>query len=130
MYNFVTLVLFHVMSFVMLCHVIWGCVVSCHVHWTVYVQVESKAKNQHFFEILLVLKIGLGPAAYFYVGKHGTEIQNANTIGIKIPYPENSNGKLRGFRSETIKIKLPSEIRFQVKFSMTSKYYRLEIFLF
>ena len=47
------------------------------------------------------------------MGKHGTEIQNANTIGIKIPYPENSNGKLRGFNSETIKIKLPSEIRLQ-----------------
>ena len=47
------------------------------------------------------------------MGRHGTEIQNANSIGIKIPYPENSNEKLPGFKSETIKIRLPGGIRLQ-----------------
>ena len=35
-----------------------------------------------------------------------------NKIGIKIPYPENSNGGLRRINGETIIIKLPSEIKF------------------
>jgi len=55
---------------------------------------------------------GKGPAAFFYVGKKGTEIKNANSDGIRLPYPENSDQKLGEFNGETIKINLPKEIRF------------------
>merc|ERR1719150_2795844 len=55
---------------------------------------------------------GKGPDVYFYVGKKGTEIKNANIDGIRLPYPENSDQKLGKFNGETIKINLPKEIRF------------------
>merc|ERR1711994_550496 len=55
---------------------------------------------------------GKGPDVYFYVGKKGTEIKNANIDGIRLPYPENSDQKLGEFNGETIKINLPKEIRF------------------
>ena len=56
--------------------------------------------------------IGKGPDVYFYVGKKGTEIKNANIDGIRLPYPENSDQKLGKFNGETIKINLPKEIKF------------------
>merc|ERR1719150_286988 len=31
---------------------------------------------------------GKGPDVYFYVGKKGTEIKNANINGIRLPYPD------------------------------------------
>ena len=46
------------------------------------------------------------------MGKKGTEIKNANSDGIRIQYPENSDQILGEFKSETIKIKLPDQIRF------------------
>merc|ERR1711902_111382 len=55
---------------------------------------------------------GKGPDVYFYVGKKGTEIKNANIDGIRLPYPENSDQKLGKFNGETIKINLPKEIKF------------------
>ena len=58
------------------------------------------------------MQIGKGPDVYFYVGKKGTEIKNANIDGIRLPYPENSDQKLGKFNGETIKINLPKEIRF------------------
>merc|ERR1719288_465484 len=54
---------------------------------------------------------GKGPDVYFYVGKKGTEIKNANIDGIRLPYPENSDQKLGKFNGETIKINLPKEIK-------------------
>merc|ERR1719245_1128617 len=38
---------------------------------------------------------GKGPDVYFYVGKKGTEIKNANIDGIRLPYPENSLQQVR-----------------------------------
>merc|ERR1712165_571518 len=40
------------------------------------------------------------------------EIKNANSDGIRLLYPENSDQKLGEFNGETIKINLPKEIRF------------------
>ena len=47
------------------------------------------------------------------MGKSGTKIRDANSIGIKIPYPEDSNGRLTAFNGETIKFKLPTEIKLE-----------------
>ena len=66
----------------------------------------------HKIFFLLFMQIGKGPDVYFYVGKNGTEIKNANIDGIRLPYPENSDQKLGKFNGETIKINLPKEIRF------------------
>merc|ERR1711983_729630 len=68
--------------------------------------------NEMVLEIKNFKYDGKGPAAFFYVGKKGTEIKNANSDGIRVPYPENSDQKLGEFNGETIKINLPKEIRF------------------
>merc|ERR1711983_366847 len=68
--------------------------------------------NEMVLEIKNFKYDGKGPDVYFYVGKKGTEIKNANIDGIRLPYPENSDQKLGEFNGETIKINLPKEIRF------------------
>jgi len=68
--------------------------------------------NEMVLEIKNFKYDGKGPDVYFYVGKKGTEIKNANIDGIRLPYPENSDQKLGKFNGETIKINLPKEIKF------------------
>merc|ERR1711983_676284 len=72
--------------------------------------------NEMVLEIKNFKYDGKGPDVYFYVGKKGTEIKNANIDGIRLPYPENSDQKLGKFNGETIRINLPKEIKFGVDF--------------
>ena len=55
--------------------------------------------------------IGAGPDAFFYVGKFGTKVQDANRVGIKVPYPENSDVKLPAYNGQTLILKLPNGIK-------------------
>ena len=60
----------------------------------------------------LLFWIGNGTDAFFYVGKFGTYVENANSDGFQIAYPENQVGtKLTAFTNETIQIKMPNELK-------------------
>ena len=58
------------------------------------------------------LQIGTAPDAFFYVGKFNTMVYNANTVGFKVDYPENSpNAVLQAFNGEDVTIKLPNGLK-------------------
>ena len=48
---------------------------------------------QQSLKIFNPLILGLGPDAFFYVGKKGTNVIGANSIGFLIPYPASQNEK-------------------------------------
>lgn len=53
------------------------------------------------------ISTGTGPDAFFYIGKHGTSVTSANSIGIKIPYPKSSGNALGKFTGSTLILELP-----------------------
>ena len=54
---------------------------------------------------------GAGPDAFFYVGKTGTRVRDANRIGIKLEYPEGSSDPLKEFTGQTVTLDLPPNVK-------------------
>ena len=56
--------------------------------------------------------LGTAPDAFFYVGKFNTMVYNANSVGFKVDYPENSpDAVLQAFNGEDVTIKLPDGLK-------------------
>ena len=56
--------------------------------------------------------VGTAPDAFFYVGKFNTMVYNANSVGFKVDYPENSpTAVLQAFNGEDVTIKLPDGLK-------------------
>ena len=56
--------------------------------------------------------VGTAPDAFFYVGKFNTMVYNANSVGFRVDYPENSpNAVLQAFNGEDVTIKLPDGLK-------------------
>ena len=61
---------------------------------------------------LILICLGLGPDAFFYVGKMGTSVSSANSIGILIPYPASQAEKaLETHNSSKIKLMLTGDLK-------------------
>ncbi len=55
---------------------------------------------------------GNGPDAFFYVGKIGTTVSQANSQGIKIPYPnKDSTEPLGRYSGVDVTLTLPDNVR-------------------
>ena len=55
--------------------------------------------------------LGLGPDAFFFVGKKGTTVNQANSVGHLLAYPENDNSKPLGIHNGSkIKLNMPSGV--------------------
>ena len=62
--------------------------------------------------ISILIWLGLGPDAFFYVGKMGTSVSSANSIGILIPYPASQAEKaLETHNSSKIKLMLTGDLK-------------------
>ena len=62
--------------------------------------------------LFALICLGLGPDAFFYVGKMGTSVSSANSIGILIPYPASQAEKaLETHNSSKIKLMLTGDLK-------------------